>query len=127
MRNDFSKNMGEEKLDFSGLTTLTPREDSWNKVCARLDAEAGSVIRRSHKNSIIPFRLLSAVPLAASLVLVGISVMLTVFGKENNSPISMNTATSTELASWYGNLGSDEFDEFETLDNSITISYLMKE
>ena len=31
------------KIDFSKLERLTPREDSWAKVCARLDAEALNV------------------------------------------------------------------------------------
>ena len=28
------------KIDFSKMERLTPRADSWAKVCARLDAEA---------------------------------------------------------------------------------------
>lgn len=130
MHNDFSKSIGEDKLDFSSLNTLTPREDSWSKICARLDAADVSVKTEAKKNNILPFRLLSAIPLAASLVLVGISVMLTAFDNDESSPISMNNVTSTELASWYGNLGNSDYsenDEYETLDNSITISYLMKE
>lgn len=27
-----------DKIDFSKLERLTPRDDSWAKVCARLDA-----------------------------------------------------------------------------------------
>ena len=122
MRNDFSIDIGDDKLDFSGLNTLTPREDSWSKICERLDNQTAD----KGKN-VIPFRMLSAIPLAASLVLVGISVMLTAIGKDEIRCVSMNAVTSAELSEWYGNLGQNTSDEFETLDKSITISYLMKE
>ena len=32
-----------DKLDFSKFERLAPREDSWAKVCERLDAEADAV------------------------------------------------------------------------------------
>lgn len=129
MHRDFSKstfNGSGDKLDLSSLNTLSPREDSWSKVCARLDAESETVAK-PQKNNLLPFRLLSAIPLAASLVLVGIGVMLSAVDNSESSRISMNNVTSTELSSWYSNLGSGDSDDFETLDNSITISYLMKE
>lgn len=142
MHRDFSKstlNGSGDKLDLSSLNTLSPREDSWSKVCARLDAEAVGVsvpggsfpandsVKAEKRSNSIPFRLLSAIPLAASLVLVGIGVMLSAVDNSESSRISMNNVTSTELSSWYSNLGSGDSDDFETLDNSITISYLMKE
>lgn len=33
----------QNKLDFSSLEQLTPRADSWEKVCARLDADSSKV------------------------------------------------------------------------------------
>lgn len=119
---DISENEDLERLDFSGLEELTPRSDSWDKVCARLDAEAASV----KKSNIISFRAIySAIPLAASFALVGLSVMLSAFHTVDDQTISMDNEVTGEIVSWYDNLG--EADDYELLDNSTTISYLMKE
>lgn len=119
---DISENDDLDKLDFSKLEELTPRADSWDKVCARLDAEAASV----KKSNIISFRAIySAIPLAASFALVGLSVMLSAFHTVDDQTISMDNEVTGEIVSWYDNLG--EADDYELLDNSTTISYLMKE
>ena len=48
------------KIDFSKMERLTPRADSWDKVCARLDAEKA-------KGKIVSIKSwYSAIPLAAS-------------------------------------------------------------
>jgi len=109
-----------DKLDFTHLERLTPRADSWEKVCTRLDA--GS---KAKPENVIPFRILSAIPLAASLVLIGLSVLMTAFSNTSES-ISINSVTSTEVASWYNSLGNSS-DGFETLDDNVALSYFYKE
>lgn len=131
MRNiDFSKMAiganDSEKLDFSGLETLTPRADSWDKICARLDAEEASV----KKSNIISFRAIySAIPLAASFALVGLSVMMSAFHTIDDQTISMSNIASSEQVSWYSNLGEGDIDsdDLEFMDNSTSIIYMMKE
>lgn len=133
---DFSNNISkdEDRLDFSGLKTLTPREDSWSKICARLDAQtmagpAGVSIPAEKRGNIIPFRILSAIPLAASVALVALSILMTAFSQSSET-ISISTMTSTEVASWYdglGNANNESDDDFETLDNYATLSYLLQE
>lgn len=120
--NEISETNDFEKLDFSKFEQLTPRADSWDKICARLDAEQAA----SKKSNIISFRAIySAIPLAASFALVGLSVMLSAFHTIDDQTISMDNEVSGEIVSWYDNLG--ESDDYELLDNSTTISYLMKE
>lgn len=99
-----------DAIDFSKVERITPREDSWNKVCKKLDNQ---------------FRLISALPLVASLILMGSALIFVFFGNTTEMPI--NSVTDQELVSWYGNLGEGETDEFETLDQATTISYLIKE
>lgn len=115
----------QNKLDFSGLERLTPRADSWEKVCARLDATNAN----GATANFIPFRILSAIPLAASLVLVGLSILMTAFSNSSDE-ISIRNVTTSEVATWYGNLGDNEnsdSDDFETLDENVTLSYFYKE
>lgn len=114
----------QEKLDFSGIERISPRSDSWEKVCARLDAESKK--KAPARSNIIPFRLLSALPLAASVALVGLSVLMTAFTNTSEN-ISINSVTPTEVSNWYQNLGNDTGDDFETLDENITLSYFYKE
>lgn len=129
MRNiDFSKMAiganDSEKLDFSGLETLTPRADSWDKICARLDAEEASV----KKSNIISFRAIySAIPLAASFALVGLSVMMSAFHTIDDQTISMSNIASSETVSWYDNLGSNDVDDYELPEGSTIIDYLTME
>ncbi|MCF0221042.1 MAG: hypothetical protein HUK19_01990 [Fibrobacter sp.] len=126
--NDFSRMAlganDSDKLDFSGLEILTPREDSWSKVCARLDAEAGS----ANKSNIISFRAIySLVPLAASFALVGVSVLMTAFHTMDDQAISMNNMASSEVVSWYDGLGENSNDDSEFFEDSGVFNYLMKE
>lgn len=120
----------KDRLDFSQLERLTPRADSWDKVCARLDAEIDTSPKDDFKNNIIPFKLLSAIPLAASIALVALSVLMTAFSQTSET-VTINNVTSTEIASWYNRLDSfsesENQDDFETLDNYATLSYLLQE
>lgn len=129
-KTNFSDNISEnedlERLNFSGLEELTPRSDSWDKVCARLDAEAASV----KKSNVISFRAIySAIPLAASFALVGLSAWLAAFNTIDDQTISMSNIASSEQVSWYSNLGEGDIDsdDLEFMENSTSIIYMMKE
>ncbi|WP_297983263.1 hypothetical protein [uncultured Methanobrevibacter sp.] len=106
-------------IDFSKMERISPRADSWDRVCARITlAEKAKVIR---------LRLFSAIPLAASFALVGFSILLSSMDSVETSPLSIRQVAYTDLTSWYGELGEGESDELETLDNSQTLTYLLKE
>ena len=119
------------KIDFSKLERLTPREDSWAKVCARLDAEA---LNAPAKGKIIAIKTwYSAIPLAASLVLVALTALLPSITNNIESTesisteyVSINSSAPSEVLSWYSNLGNSG-DEFETLEETVGFSYLIKE
>ena len=69
------------KIDFSKMERLTPRADSWDKVCARLDAEKA-------KGKIVSIKSwYSAIPLAASFVLVSLTAVLPSFTMTLNRKI----------------------------------------
>ena len=115
------------KIDFSKMERLTPRADSWYKVCARLDAE-------NAKSKIISIKSwYSAIPLAASFVLVSLTAVLPSFTsdieQENSSAeyVSINNSAPSEVLSWYESLGNSTSDEFETLEETVGFSYLIKE
>ena len=119
------------KIDFSKLERLTPREDSWAKVCARLDAESAST---PAKGKIIDIKSwYSAIPIAASLVLVSLTALLPaitdgVDGQPiTTETISINSSAPDEVTSWYSSLGNSTSDEFETLEETVGFSYLIKE
>ncbi|MBO7105276.1 MAG: hypothetical protein IKN70_09000 [Fibrobacter sp.] len=119
------------KIDFSKLERLTPREDSWAKVCARLDAESANT---PAKGKIIDIKSwYSAIPIAASLVLVSLTALLPAItdGMEDQpittETISINSSTPDEVSSWYSSLGNSTSDEFETLEETVGFSYLIKE
>lgn len=116
----------QNKLDFSGLERLTPRADSWEKICQRLDAEASGSKAKAKRNNIIPFKILSAIPLAASIALVSVSVLMTAFTNTSES-ISINSVAPAEVSSWYKSLGTDSNDDYDTLDENIALSYFYKE
>ena len=118
-----------DKIDFWKMERLSPRADSWAKVCARLDAEAAT----AHKTIDIK-NWYSAIPIAASLVLVSLTAILpaitdNVGSSEETSveTISINSSAPSEVLSWYSSLGSSASDEFETLEETIGFSYLIKE
>lgn len=120
-----------DKIDFSKLERLTPREDSWAKVCARLDAESANT---PAKGKIIDIKSwYSAIPIAASLVLVSLTALLPAItdGMEDQpittETISINSSTPDEVSSWYSSLGNSTSDEFETLEETVGFSYLIKE
>lgn len=119
------------KIDFSKLERLTPRDDSWAKVCARLDAESAST---PAKGKIIDIKSwYSAIPIAASLVLVSLTALLpaitdNVEGQPiTTETISINSSAPDEVSSWYSSLGNSTSDEFETLEETVGFSYLIKE
>ena len=120
------------KIDFSKLERLTPQEDSWAKVCARLDAEASKA--PAQKNIIAIKTWYSAIPLAASFVLVSLTAILPSFTSEieqensvSTEYVSINNSAPAEVLSWYESLGNSTSDEFETLEETVGFSYLIKE
>ncbi|MBP5440888.1 MAG: hypothetical protein IJM92_07260 [Fibrobacter sp.] len=119
------------KIDFSKLERLTPRDDSWAKVCARLDAESAST---PAKGKIIDIKSwYSAIPIAASLVLVSLTALLPAITDDvegqpiTTETISINSSAPDEVSSWYSSLGNSTSDEFETLEETVGFSYLIKE
>lgn len=120
------------KIDFSKLERLTPREDSWAKVCARLDAEASKA--PAQKNIIAIKSWYSAIPLAASFVLVSLTALLPSFTSDIEPAetavtefVSINDSAPSEILSWYSSLGNSTSDEFETLEETVGFKYLTKE
>ena len=120
------------KIDFSKLERLTPREDSWAKVCARLDAEALNA--HTKKNIIAIKTWYSAIPLAASFVLVSLTALLPSFTSDIEPAetavtefVSINDSAPSEVLSWYSSLGNSTSDEFETLEETVGFNYLTKE
>ena len=113
------------------MERLTPRADSWSKVCARLDAENAE----SSKNKIVSIKSwYSAIPLAASFVLVSLTALLPSFTsdiEQENSVsteyVSINNSAPSEVLSWYSSLGNSTSDEFETLEETVGFNYLIKE
>lgn len=120
------------KIDFSKLERLTPREDSWTKVCARLDAEASKA--PAQKNIIAIKTWYSAIPLAASIALVALTALLPSMtqnieqaGANSTEYVSINNSAPSEVLSWYSSLGNSTSDEFETLEETVGFNYLTKE
>ena len=120
------------KIDFSKLERLTPRDDSWAKVCARLDAEASATPAKGKIISIKAWY--SAIPLAASFILVSLTALLPSFTSDIETAetveteyVSINSSAPSEVLSWYSNLGNSTSDEFETLEETVGFSYLIKE
>lgn len=120
------------KIVFSKLERLTPREDSWAKVCARLDAEASKA--PAQKNIIAIKTWYSAIPLAASFVLVSLTALLPSFTSDIEPAetavtefVSINDSAPSEVLSWYSSLGNSTSDEFETLEETVGFNYLTKE
>ena len=114
-----------DKIDFSKLERITPREDSWSKVFARLDAKAAAT---AHRGNILSIRsLFSAIPLAARLVLVSLTAILPAI-ESSTEEISLENVASDDITSWYNGLGnSTSDDDFETLEETVGFSYLTKE
>ncbi len=122
-----------DSIDFSKMERITPREDSWDKVCARLD--------KAEKTRSLRFSFFSALPIAASFVLVGFSLFLRSIDAQETAPAVKNQVAASDMASadvaasqadsavilsnWYSNLGQGVSDQ-ETLDELQFISYLLK-
>lgn len=111
-----------DKIDFSKMERLTPRADSWDKVCARLEAA-----KTPRKDNIINIKsLYSAIPLAASLVLISLTAILPAF-TESTETVSIENIAPAEITSWFSNLGNSANDDFDTLEETVGFSYLTKE
>ena len=122
-----------DSIDFSKMERITPREDSWDKVCARLD--------KAEKKRTLRFSFFSAIPIAASFLLVGFSLFLRSIDAQETAPAVKNQVAASDMASadvaasqadsavilsnWYSNLGQGVSDQ-ETLDELQFISYLLK-
>ncbi|MBR3850908.1 MAG: hypothetical protein IKJ76_02530 [Fibrobacter sp.] len=122
-----------DSIDFSKMEQITPREDSWDKVCARLD--------KAEKERTLKFSFFSAIPIAASFLLVGFSLFLRSIDANETAPAVKNQVAASDMASadvaafqadsavilsnWYSNLGQSDAD-LESLDEFQFISYLLK-
>ena len=122
-----------DSIDFSKMERITPREDSWDKVCARLD--------KAEKERTLKFSFFSTIPIAASFLLVGFSLFLRSIDANETAPAVKNQVAASDVASadvaasqadsavilsnWYSNLGQGVSDQ-ETLDELQFISYLLK-
>lgn len=122
-----------DSIDFSKMERITPREDSWDKVCARLD--------KAEKERTLKFSFFSAIPIAASFLLVGFSLFLRSMDANETAPAVKNQVAASGMASadvaasqadsavilsnWYSNLGQSDAD-LESLDEFQFISYLLK-
>ncbi|MBR2899898.1 MAG: hypothetical protein IKC23_09835 [Fibrobacter sp.] len=122
-----------DSIDFSKMERITPREDSWDKVCARLD--------KAEKERTLKFSFFSAIPIAASFLLVGFSLFLRSIDANETAPAVKNQVAASDMVSadvaasqadsavnlsnWYSNLGQSDAD-LESLDEFQFISYLLK-
>ena len=122
-----------DSIDFSKMERITPREDSWDKVCARLD--------KAEKERTLKFSFFSTIPIAASFLLVGFSLFLRSIDAKETAPAVKNQVAASDvvsadvaasqadsaviLSNWYSNLGQGVSDQ-ETLDELQFISYLLK-
>lgn len=122
-----------DSIDFSKMERITPRKDSWDKVCARLD--------KAEKERTLKFSFFSAIPIAASFLLVGFSLFLRSIDANETAPAVKNQIAASDMVSadvaasqadsavnlsnWYSNLGQSDAD-LESLDEFQFISYLLK-
>jgi len=109
-----------DQIDFSRLERIKPREDSWDKVCARLDSS-----KQKKFLKFVQTRTMYA--LAASLLIVSFIAVFTAFNHIDSETLLIKNAASNELVSWYDNLGETNDDELENLDTHTSISYLLQE
>ena len=109
-----------DQIDFSKLERIKPREDSWEKVCARLDSS-----KKKKFLKLVQTRSIYA--LAASLIVVAFVAVFTMFNQMDTEALLIKNAASDELVSWYNDLGETSDDELENLDIYQSISYLLQE
>jgi hypothetical protein len=108
------------KIDFSRLERIQPRENSWETVCARLDS--------SKKNKLINFiQMRTRYALAASFIAIAFITAFTVISRMDEETLLVQSVASDELVSWYNDLGETSDDELENLDTYSSISYLLEE
>ena len=108
------------KIDFSRLERIQPRENSWETVCARLDS--------SKKNKFINFiQMRTRYALAASFIAIAFITAFTVISRMDEETLLVQSVASDELVSWYNDLGETSDDELENLDTYSSISYLLGE
>ena len=108
------------KIDFSRLERIQPRENSWETVCARLDS--------SKKNKFINFiQMRTRYALAASFIAVAFITAFVAVNRMDSEAILVQSIASDELVSWYNDLGETSDDELENLDTYSSISYLLQE
>lgn len=88
-----------DQIDFSGMTSLVPRADSWDKVLSRIEEN------REHSQLLL-FRKISTAAIAASVLLVA-GALFTGLKALNASPATLSEH-SLESYSWYSSLGSGE-------------------
>lgn len=108
----------QTSIDFSKIARIEPMSDSWDKVCARLDAKA------SKKTSL--FHIYSVIPLAASFILISLAVLLTFFKpaeQQQQLQIIPNDATAT----WFNTLGEIDEEAIDDLALYKSITLLMTE
>ena len=122
-----------DSIDFSKMERITPREDSWDKVCARLD--------KAEKERTLKFSFFSTIPIAASFLLVGFSLFLRSIDAQETAPAVKNQVAASDMATadvatsqtdsannvghWYSSLGQGVSDQ-DALDELQFISYLLK-
>jgi len=87
-------------FDFSKADRLVPREDSWAKVVARIEA-------KQKERKIIPFRFLTSLSVAASVFFVAGALFL---GMQTNADVTQPSSSiaDSEYFSWYSELGSGQ-------------------
>lgn len=110
------------EIDFSKVECLAPRADSWDEVCARLDAMEHSK-QAPKANKLIRLPLYTAIPVAASFVLIGITVIVTALSHTKDA--TAEYIDIGELATWFDDLGNNG-DDYEELDEYGSISYLIQ-
>ena len=109
-----------DQIDFSKLERITPREKSWDTVCARLDS--------SRKNKFIDFmQTRTKYVLAACFIAAAFITTFTVINHLDSETLLVQSVASDDLVSWYNDLGETNDDELENLDTYNSISYLLQE
>ena len=101
-----------DSLNLNSIPKIMPKEDSWNKVLLRINAEKGA--------KIIPFRLYSIASVAASLLFVIGGIFLGISSNQGNLDSSFESNENVETLSWYASLGEGaSMEEFSSILDSI--------
>lgn len=98
-----------DSLNLNSITKISPKPDSWNRVLMRIEAE-----RKARK--IIPFRLYSALSVAASLLFIVSGILLGFSTNQTNVEQSFELLDNSETLSWFNSLGKGEsIEKFSTI------------